>query len=72
MIPTTLFKKFCCQSFIASIKVINMTRQSCKTNESLYFMNSCDVEVKVCALSNNPPQKNHLGLGASIPEESLV
>ena len=33
MISISLFEKFCCQNFITSIKVVDMTRHSSKTNK---------------------------------------
>ena len=33
MIPISLSEKFCCQNLITSIKVINMTRNSSKSNK---------------------------------------
>ena len=43
MISISLSKKFCCQNFVTSIKVIDMTGHSSKTNK-LRNINTKDVE----------------------------
>ena len=43
MISISLSEKFCCQNLITSIKVINMTRNSSKSNK-LRNINTIDAE----------------------------